>query len=288
MATLSALAHGRSDPTLRWDGGSWWRATRTPEGSAAQRITAAGDGRITVRAWGPGAPWLLEAAPRLLGEQAEPDTLAALPGALGLLRRRFDGLRFTRTEAVTETLLPFILEQKVTSLEAKRGWCRLVRGLGEPAPGPAGERGLYLPPDPARVAVEPYWRFHQFGIERKRADILRHVCRVAGQLDRLVDLTPTDARRKLESVPGIGPWTSSLVAQFALGDLDAVVTGDYNFPHIFSWTVLGERVGTDARMVEWLGPYTPWRGLAQRLILRGGSAPGRRAPKAQIRDLRAI
>lgn len=288
LGTLSPLAHGRRDPTMRWDGASWWRATNTTDGPASQRITFSVDGRVTVRAWGAGAAVLLDMAPRLLGEGVEPDGLASMGGKVGGFGRRFPGLRFPRTEAVTETMLPFILEQKVTSLEAKRGWYRLVSTLGQPAPGPAGTRGLKVPPDPRLLETEPYWRFHRFGIERKRADILRTVGRLATQLNEAAGMDQEDARRRMEAAPGIGPWTSSLVAQVALGDRDAVVTGDYNFPHIFSWTVFGEHVGTDARMVEWLEPFRPWRGLAQRLILRGGVAPARRAPKAQLRDLRAI
>lgn len=193
-----------------------------------------------------------------------------------------------RTQAIVETMVPFILEQKVTSVEAKRGWQRLVSAWGEAAPGPGASAGVVLPPPPPRLATEPYWRFHSLGIEKKRADIVRTACRVGSRLEEILAMAPRDAERRMQAVPGIGPWTAGLVSQVALGNPDVVVVGDYHFPHIVSYTLTGERRGSDDRMLELLEPYRPWRGLAQRLIIGGGRRPERRAPRAQLRDLRAI
>lgn len=252
------------------------------------RISAPREDSVAVRAWGPGASWMLEHAPSLLAEDAEPDRLADRSGPVARLRLSRPGLRMCRTQAVVETMLPFILEQKVTTIEAKRGWRRLASAWGEPAPGPGAAAGIKLPPAPARIAGEPYWKFHSFGIERKRADILRTVCRLADRLEEVVSKSQGDANRQMQAVPGIGPWTAGLVSQVALGDPDRVVVGDYHFPHIVSYTLTGERKGSDERMLELLEPYRPWRGMAQRLIIGGGRRPERRAPHAQLRDLRAI
>ena len=287
-ATLAPTIHGKGDPTTRWAGGSWWRATRTPDGPVTVRISAPRGDSVAVRAWGPGAAWMLEHAPSLLGEDAEPDSLARTNGLVGRLRHSRPGLRMCRTLAVVETMVPYVLGQKVTTIEAKRGWRRLASAWGEPAPGPAATAGIRLPPLPGRIAAEPYWRFHSFGIERKRADILRTACRVAGRLEGVVSMSAGEANKTMQSVPGIGPWTAGLVSQVALGDPDRVVVGDYHFPHIVSYTLTGEREGSDERMLELLEPYRPWRGMAQRLIVGGGRKPARRAPHAQLRDLRAI
>ena len=243
---------------------------------------------MAVRAWGPGAAWMLEHAPSLLGEDAEPDGLARGTGLVARLRLARSGLRMCRTRAVVETMVPYVLGQKVTTIEAKRGWRRMASAWGEPAPGPAAAAGIRLPPSPERIASEPYWRFHSFGVERKRADILRTACRVAPRLEEVVSMSPPEANQQMQAVPGIGPWTAGLVSQVALGDPDRVVVGDYHFPHIVSYTLTGERVGSDERMLELLEPYRPWRGMAQRLIVGGGRKPERRAPHAQPRDLRAI
>ena len=288
LATLGPTIHGRRDPTTRWDGSSWWRAGRTPDGPVTLRVSAPGDGRVAARAWGPGAAWALEHAPALVGEGAEADDLAGRGGLVARLRRARPGLRMCRTASVVETMVPFILEQKVTSVEAKRSWFRMASRWGEPAPGPARPSGVVLPPCPEQLAAEPYWRYHQFGIERKRADIVRMSCRLIDRLEEAAALPAAEADRRLQAVPGIGPWTAGLVAQVALGDPDAVVVGDYHFPHIVSYTLTGERKGSDERMLELLESFRPFRGLAQRLIILDGRRPERRAAKAQLRDLRAI
>lgn len=61
--------------------------------------------------------------------------------------RRATGLRLTRTGLVLESLIPSVLEQKVTADEAYRAWRRLLTRHGEPAPGPAPER-MAVMPDP--------------------------------------------------------------------------------------------------------------------------------------------
>ena len=286
-ATLGPTLHGPQDPTTRWVGADWWRASRTPEGPATLRVSCGAD-RVAVRAWGPGAAWALHHAPRLLGEDGEPDRLSADQGLVGRLRRASPGLRLCRTDAVMEALVPLILEQKVTSVEAQRSWRRLAVAWGEAAPGPAGQLGVRLPPPPERLADAPYWQFHDFGVERKRADIVRRAARVARQLEQVVEMDKVAGYRRLTAVAGIGPWTAGLVGQVVLGDADAVVTGDYHFPHIVSYSLIGERRGSDERMLELLEPYRPWRGVAQRLLVTRGRRPERRAPRARLRDLRAI
>ena len=252
------------------------------------RISCPRADSVAVRAWGPGAAWAVEHAPGLLGENAEEDRLRDGGGLVAELRRAAPGLRMCRTQAVVETIVPFILEQKVTAIEAKRGWRRMVSAWGEPAPGPAATAGVALPPAPERLAAEPYWRFHAFGIEKKRADIIRRSCGLGPRLEEVVEMPGEEAERRMQAIPGIGPWTSRLVSQVALGDPDAVVVGDYHFPHIVSYTLTGERKGSDERMLELLEPHRPWRGMAQRLIIGGGRRPERRAPRAQLRDVRAI
>src|SRR5450759_846133 len=82
------------------------------------------------------------------------------------LHHRFAGLRIGRTEAVFEALLPTVIEQKVIGAEARSGYGRLIRSLGDPAPGPAG---MTSPPGAARLARTPYFEFHPFAIERRVA-----------------------------------------------------------------------------------------------------------------------
>jgi 3-methyladenine DNA glycosylase/8-oxoguanine DNA glycosylase len=159
-----------------------------------------------------------------------------------------------------------------------------VRGLGEPAPGPAGNAGLLVPPDPAVLAATPYWRLHPMGIERKRADTLLRVAAVAGRLEESSALDRLAARRRLTAVPGVGVWTAAEVTAVAHGDPDAVSVGDYHLPHQVTHALAGEPRGTDERMLELLAPFRGHRARVLRLIVLGAIREPRRAPRAALRS----
>ncbi|HVE47788.1 MAG TPA: hypothetical protein VNA57_13700 [Acidimicrobiales bacterium] len=285
--TLGPLCRGRGDLTMRFDGTGVWRATRTPDGPATMHLSSHGD-ELTARAWGPGAPWALESAPALVGALDDDRSFEPRHPVLVDLHHRLRGLRIPRSGAVVEALVPTIIEQKVTTVEAKRSYRDLVAALGEPAPGPAGGPGLRLPPTPGRLAATPSYAMHRFGLERKRADTVRRACAVARRLEETTAMSPVDARRRLSVVPGLGPWTAAQVAVVALGDADAVSLGDYNFPRLVSWALAGEGRGDDARMLELLEPYRGHRGRVIRLIVAAGLGPPRIAPRARLRSIARI
>src|SRR5207237_8116246 len=116
--------------------------------------------------------------------------VARLPAVLRA-RRRLSGPRIARTGAVVDTMVPTVLEQKFQCIAARRSYVRLVRLLGEPAPGPAP---LLLPPAPERLAALPYHAFHPLGVERRRADTVRLVARSARRLEEAAAMEPAAAR----------------------------------------------------------------------------------------------
>ena len=264
-----------------------WRATRTPAGPATTHLTvSAAGGTVTMRAWGPGADWALASLPELVGAADDAEGFRpALGSVVADLHRRLPGLRIPRSKAVVEALVPSILEQKVVGLEAKRSYARLVRGLGEPAPGPPG---LMVPPDPKTLAATPSWAFHRFGVEHKRADTIRLACSYAARLEETVDLSPADARRRLTALPGIGPWTAAEVGLVALGDADAVSVGDFHLPNQVAWALAGEPRADDARMLELLEPWRGNRGRVIRLVVAGNGAAPRYGPRMPLRSIAGI
>ena len=266
-----------------------WRTTRTPDGPASMHVALLpGEQLVEVQAWGPGAAWALEAAPELVA--AGDDSAGFRPShpVVAGLARRFPGLRIPRTRAVMEALVPAILSQKVTGGEARRAYQGLVRALAEPAPGPPGAAGLCLPPAPARLAAMPYWDFHRFGVERRRADTVRRACAVAPRMEEASALPAADAAVRLQVLPGIGPWTAAMVGLVALGDADAVPVGDFHFCHQVSWALAGEARGTDERMLELLEPFRGHRGRVIRLIVAGGFREPRFGPRMEVRSIARI
>lgn len=259
---------GNFDPCLQIKDGSIWRATRTPEGLATQRLRLAANGQVQVDAWGPGAEWLLQRAPSLCGAFDDPTTFQPDQPLLRHLVRCHPGLRIGRTEAVFETALFVTLEQRVTTRDAWRSWRGMVQAMSEPAPGPLP--GLWAPPLPDRIAHTPYEVFHRFGIERRRADVLRRLASVARRLEETISLPLEVAYRRFAAVTGVGPWTAARIGSIALGDPDAVAVGDLHLPHLVTRALAGEWRGSDERMLELLEPFRGHRGRVIRLLMAGG------------------
>jgi len=253
----------------------FWRATRTPAGPGTERLWLDGD-LLRVEAWGPGADWLCENAPALVGELDDDAGFAPRQPLLVELWRRHRGVRIPRTGAVVEAAVPTILEQKVIGLQARHAYRRLLLELGEPAPGPVPIR---LPPTPATLAATPYWQFHKWGVEQRRAQIIASAARHASRLEEAVGMAPADAQRRLTALPGMGAWTAAEIAVVALGDADAVSVGDYHLPHLVSWALAGEPRGTDERMLELLEPYRGHRARAIQLLELAGITAPRRGPR---------
>jgi 3-methyladenine DNA glycosylase/8-oxoguanine DNA glycosylase len=277
-------------PHVRGRGDSTWRlsslavawATRTRDGPATLLAEVRGT-RVEAEAWGPGADHVLDGLPALLGLLDDPAGFDPSPHPLIVdLARRRPGLRLGWTRAVFEALLPAILEQKVTGGEAATAFRGLTRRYGEPAPGPvATAQRLRLQPSPEVLAALPYYAYHPFGVEQRRAELVRRVAGAARRLETLTDLPGTRAEigtgatAHLRAHAGIGPWTAAEVTLRALGDPDAVSVGDFHLKNLVAFALAGEPRGTDERMLELL---EPWRGHRARVI-RLLEASGIEAPK---------
>jgi 3-methyladenine DNA glycosylase/8-oxoguanine DNA glycosylase len=276
--TLAPLSSG---PWLRHEGQAIWRATRTPVGAATMRLERR-NGTVDVQAWGPGADWAVGHAPSLCGQDDDDHGFIPIHPLIASLHREMHGMRMPRTHAVFEALVPVVLTQQVTSEEARESYRHLVNAVGEKAPGPFP---LKLPPSPSALAAMPYWSFHRFGVERRRADVIVRAARSAKRLEETVRMDMAAAYGRLLAFPGVGPWTAAKVAMVALGDADAVPVGDYHLPHSFGYAFDGTPRSTDERMLEILEPYRGHRARVVRLITYAGIAAPRFGPRKPLRKI---
>jgi len=287
VAVVAPLRRGRGDPTLRCGPGGWLRAATTPDGAGSLSVRRHADGTVEATAWGPGAGWLLDGLPALLGARDDDSGFVAHHPLVARARHRMPGLRLGATGRVWDVLLPAVLEQKVTGVEARRSFRELCWRFGEPAPGPPGQAGLRVPPGPAAVLEIADWEWHRAGVDSARRRALRAAASVARQLERAVALGGGGGRQLLRRVPGVGVWTAAEVAQRAWGDPDAVSVGDFHIPAVVGWALLGRPLD-DAGMLGALQPYAPQRQRAVRYIEASGFRRPRFGPRFAAKDYRAI
>jgi 3-methyladenine DNA glycosylase/8-oxoguanine DNA glycosylase len=297
VTTLSVLQHGRHDPTVQVRAGQVWRTTRTPGGVATVHYARSG-ADVLVRAWGPGAGHALEEVPRLLGADDDPSGFAhdAHPVMAEAHAEHGAGWRVVRTGRVMESLVPAVLEQRVTGREASSAWSHLVRRHGQPAPGPvgptdrsaaAGVPALVVAPDPRGWAGIPSWAWHRAGVDPGRAATIVAAASRGGSVEALSERPAAEASHALRALPGIGAWTAAEVGVRAWGDPDAVSFGDFHLARVVVHALTGRTDGTDEQMAELLVPWAGQRARAVRLlVLHGGHRLPRRGPRATITDHR--
>ncbi|MDT4958720.1 MAG: hypothetical protein QOD31_2519 [Pseudonocardiales bacterium] len=286
-ATLGPLRRGPGDPAHLLDAaGVFWWACGTPDGDGTLAVRAV-RGVVTARAWGPGAAWLLDRVPALLGDG---DNWSALdlsgqPRLRDVANSR-PGLRLPATGLVMDSLVPAVLEQRVTGREAWRAWRLLLRRFGRPAPGPAVDMRV-LPS--ARTLLEiPSWDWHRLGVDAQRQRAIRAAATVAARLEECVAMDRVDALARLRIVPGLGEWTAAETMQRAVGHPDAVSVGDYHIKDLVVHFLTGRARGDDAEMLRLLEPWAGQRQRIVRLIELSGVGKPRFGPRLAPVDIRAI
>jgi 3-methyladenine DNA glycosylase/8-oxoguanine DNA glycosylase len=273
---LGVHRRGGGDPTYRvLPDGSHARGIRTPEGVTTLRVHTR-SAEVVGEAWGPGAGWVLDRLPRMLGADDDPSGFVP-PEPLAHVWRRHRHWRLGATDLVMESLVPTIIEQKVTGQEAFAAFRRLVRRFGERAPGPAA-LDLWVQPAPETLRAIPSWEWLRLPVDGGRSRPLVAAARVASALERASGCEPAEFDRRVRSIPGIGAWSSAEVRSRALGDADAVSFGDYHVAKDVGWALVGEPVDDDA-LAELLEPYRPHRHRVQRLVELGGLGRPRRGPR---------
>jgi 3-methyladenine DNA glycosylase/8-oxoguanine DNA glycosylase len=280
QAQLGVFRRGSGDPTSRFGAdGTVTRAAQTPEGVGTLHLACrVGESVVHAQAWGPGAQWLLESVPALLGAHDDPSGFVTHHDVVAQAWRRFAHWRVPRSGLVLDALVPAVIEQKVTGQEAFAGYRRLVRRFGTPAPGPFP--GLVAPPTASGWAAIPSWAWLQASVDGARSKTAVRAAGYAGRLEEAASLPLAEAHRRLRALPGIGVWTAAEVAQRALGDPDSPSFGDYHVAKDIGWALTGTPVD-DEGLAELLEPYRGHRYRVQQLLgLAGQHRPRRGARMA--------
>ncbi len=288
--TIGPLSRGGDGPCFRRTATGAWITMRTPLGPATMHLAQDRTG-VDITAWGPGAEWAVDGVPELLGAADDwSDIDLSLSPLLTEVRRRNPGLRLSRNRLVFEMLVPAILEQKVTVVEAWGAWRLLVRRHGSPAPGPAPE-GMVVAPAADTWRLIPSWEWHTAGVGPQRSETAVRASRVAVALERTITgagdvrVEAAEASVALRSLPGIGVWTAAEVTSRAHGDPDAVSVGDYHLASTVGMALTGSPVDDDG-MLDLLAPWAGQRQRVLRLILASGIHKPRRGPRITIQDHR--
>jgi 3-methyladenine DNA glycosylase/8-oxoguanine DNA glycosylase len=279
-AVVSTFRRGSGDPTSWTDRArTWVFAWRAPTGPVTLRLVEHPRlGEVEAHAWGEGGEWMLDRLPHLLGEHDDDSGFEAHHEVVAQARRRFAGWRAPASGLVVQALIPTIIEQRVTGKEAFAAYRMLVRRNGTAAPGVGADLRLVVPPDPQRWARIPSWEWLKAGVDGARSRPCVTSATRAGRLEETVGMPSVQARRRLETLPGVGRWTANEVAHRALGDADAVSFGDYHVAKNIGWALTGSPVDDDG-LAELLEPYAGHRYRVQRLLELSGAMRPRRGPR---------
>jgi AraC family transcriptional regulator, regulatory protein of adaptative response / DNA-3-methyladenine glycosylase II len=197
---------------------------------------------------------------RLLDLDADPEAVVETLGSdadLHALVAKAPGQRIPRTVDEPELALRVVLGQQVSIKAARTHISRLVAAYGQPVTDSAGGLTHVFPAveeladiDPARLA---------FPKARQRC-VFALLDALAGE--RVVLHAGCDwdrAREQLAALPGIGPWTTEVIAMRGLGDPDAFPTTDLGVRLAAKQLGLPEdRHALMARSSSW----RPWRSYA--------------------------
>ena len=183
----------------------------------------------------------------------DPEPIAA---CLGKLANGHHGLRVPGTFDGFELAVRAVLGQQVSVAGARTLLGRLVAVFGTtPTPGAAALKHAF--PSAAMLAALEVDELRGIGLTAARARTLRDLAGAVarGEIELTVGADVERTRKALETIPGIGPWTSSYIAMRALGWPDAFPDND-----LAVLRALGETRAARAR--ERSEAWRPWRAYA--------------------------
>jgi len=260
------------------DGASYRRSLRLPHGHAVVTL-AAPEGVGEEHGTGGGGPSYVEGelvlsdlrdlttavsrCRQLLDLDADPVAVwEALRGDahLGPVVRHDPGRRVPGAADGFELAVRAVIGQQVSVPGARTVAGRLVQAAGDPLPGPDGTI-THLFPTPTALAELARRDPGAFPMPAGRRRALGALADAVQRGDVVIDpgTDPTELRRSLVGLPGIGPWTAEYVAMRALRDPDAFMPTDLGVRRAARAIGLPE---DPARLVAAGEGWRPWRSYA--------------------------
>ena len=263
--TFSLQSLGSYDPTASRTRDSFAKAFHYRDAPAALLYARHGAEELEVTAYGPHAADLTELTRACLAQDDQYHDFLTPDTGIQRLHFRQPGLRILRFPWLWDSVISAILQQRIRTVDAMRGWRQIARKWGSPAP-----LGLTAFPQPSVVAQFPEFELRALDIDHQRAQTLLRFARESRFHATEPTMTFAALRAHLLRQPGIGPWTAETVLGYGAGDIDAAIPGDLHLPHLVCYALAGEPEGSDERMMEMLAPFAGHRFRIIRLLYDSG------------------
>jgi AraC family transcriptional regulator, regulatory protein of adaptative response / DNA-3-methyladenine glycosylase II len=197
---------------------------------------------------------------RLLDLDADPvavvDALGNDPH-LGALVAKAPGQRIPRTVDEAELAVRVVLGQQVSVKAARTHAGRLVQAYGSPLTDPGGGLTHVFPSVEQLTALDPNGLAMPGSRRRTLVAVVGALAAGDVELDAGADWNR--ARAQLAALPGIGPWTTEVIAMRGLGDPDAFPVTDLGVRAAAQ--SIGLPTAGDA-LLEHSARWRPWRAYA--------------------------
>ncbi|MBS0326175.1 MAG: DNA-3-methyladenine glycosylase 2 [Proteobacteria bacterium] len=209
--------------------------------------------------------------------EVSPDLACVVPAVIGRVRQAFDlgcdpapiaarlgdlaqtmpGLRVPGTCDGFEVAARAVIGQQISVAAARTLLGRLAAAFGEPLAGDVPRAIMHVFPAPAAIAARPIAELRAIGLPASRAQTLADLARsvASGTIALVPGAGVERTMAALESIRGIGRWTSSYIAMRALGWPDAFLESDLGV-----LKALGETSAAQARRRS--EAWRPWRAYA--------------------------
>lgn len=202
---------------------------------------------------------------RLLDLDADPEAVDEALGedaALRPLISKNPGQRIPRTVDEAELALRVVLGQQVSTKAARTHAARLVARYGQPLPcDPAGGLTHTFPTPAELTELDP--GHLALPAARKRTLITLVDALAAGDIVLDAGCDWQRARSQLLALPGIGPWTTDIIAMRGFGDPDAFPGGDLGVRAAAKQLGLPDAT---AALTQYSHQWRPWRSYATQYL----------------------